>query len=401
MDRDFTLLAQAASGLREQLPHAWWQALAECVAGLLGQIDGRRIRRIAVAGTSGTLLACDRYGQPLPPVLMYDDRRAGAQAARIARIADAESGAHGEGSSLAKLLWLQDNGRLREAAHALHQADWIANRLAGRFGHSDLNNCLKLGYDVRAGCWPAWLGETGIDAARLPLVHAPGETIGTVAPDVAAALGLPAEAEVAAGTTDGVAAFLAAGARRPGDGVTSLGSTLVLKLLSRHAVFSAPHGVYSHRLGAHWLAGGASSSGGAVLLGHFTANELREMTPRLDPEHPTGLDYYPLARAGERFPFADPEMAPRLSPRPADRARFLQGMLEGIARIEARGYETLAVLGAPALERVWTTGGGARNPAWRRIRERALGKPVRSAVCEEAAYGAALLAAGLIEKAFS
>lgn len=35
-----------------------------------------------------------------------------------------------------------------------------------------------------------------------------------------------------------------------------------------------------------------------------------------------------------------------MSPRPADDAAFLHGLLEGMARIEALGYERLAALGA-------------------------------------------------------
>jgi len=41
---------------------------------------------------------------------------------------------------------------------------------------------------------------------------------------------------------------------------------------------------------------------------------------------------------------------------------------------------------------VFTAGGGAKNPAWRKIRERVLGLPVHQAMQTEAAYGAALLA---------
>ncbi len=40
---------------------------------------------------------------------------------------------------------------------------------------------------------------------------------------------------------------------------------------------------------------------------------------------PTGLDFYPLASPGERFPVNDPGLAPRLEPRPEDDALFLQG----------------------------------------------------------------------------
>ena len=76
---------------------------------------------------------------------------------------------------------------------------------------------------------------------------------------------------VVAGTTDGCAAFLASGASEAGDGVTSLGTTLTLKLLSATPVFAPQFGVYSHRIGDQWLAGGASNSGGGVLASLFSA----------------------------------------------------------------------------------------------------------------------------------
>lgn len=41
--------------------------------------------------------------------------------------------------------------------------------------------------------------------------------------------------------------------------------------------------------------------------------------------HNRRLDYYPLTKPGERFPVNDPAMQPRLTPRPEDDARFLQG----------------------------------------------------------------------------
>ncbi len=124
-----------------------------------------------------------------------------------------------------------------------------------------------------------------------------------------------------------------------------------------------------------WLAGGASNSGGAALLAHFSPNEIEALTPLIDPDADTGLDYYPLTGKGERLPIADPEFAPRTAPRPESREKFLQAILEGIASIEALGYRRLAELGAPALVSMRTVGGGARNAAWTRIRARRLGVP--------------------------
>src|SRR5262249_56029050 len=124
------------------------------------------------------------------------------------------------------------------------------------------------------------------------------------------------------------------------------------------------------------LAGGASNSGGGALLAHFTAADMERLTPQLRPEVPTGLDYYPLPKIGERFPIADSTLAPRITPRPAEDHLFFQALLEGIASIEALAYQHLARLGAPLLRRVISIGGGAKNEAWAEIRRRALGLPV-------------------------
>ncbi len=393
-------LRRDPNGHVAQDPRDWWRALTATLQDLFTRIDRQLIRALAVDGTSGTLLLCDALGEPLTPALLYNDRRASSQAARIATVAPAESAAHGATGGLAKLMWLIETGHAAKTVHALHQADWLAGKLTGRFGHSDYNNCLKLGYDAERLAWPDWLARLGIRKAWLPQVHAPGTPLRRVRADIARDLGLPAQAQVVVGTTDGVAAFLAAGSQTPGEGVTSLGSTLVLKLLSDRPVFSPAHGVYSHRLGRWWLAGGASNSGGAALAKFFSPEQLRTLTPKLKPDVPTGLDYYPLPATGERFPVNDPLFPPRLEPRPPDDTVFLQGMLEGIARIEAQGYALLAQLGAPKLKAVFTTGGGAQNAAWERIRARQLGVPLRHARSEQAAYGTALLAAGLAADIF-
>ena len=383
-------LREPRPGWREQRPAAWWDSLRTAVAAL--PVAARQqVAALAVDGTSGTVLLADESGRPCSPALRYDDRRATAEAAAIARVAPAESGAHGASSGLAKLLWLGARHG-QGAALALTQADWINGRLTGRWGRSDENNALKLGYDPLARRWPDWLAALDLPREWLPAVQPPGTPLAPLADGAAAALGLPAAIPVAAGTTDSIAAFLATGAGAPGDAVTSLGSTLAIKLVTGRPVFDPAGGVYSHRLWSHWLAGGASNSGGAVLRRYFSDAELAALSARIDPERDSGLDYYPLPGPGERFPVADPDLPPRLDPRPADPVRFLHGLLEGMARIERRGYQRLAELGAPWPRQVLTVGGGAANPAWRRLRERILGCPVRRARHGEAAYGAALLA---------
>lgn len=373
----------APEGGWEQDPACWWQALTQALA----QLDLTGVRALAVDATSATVLITDANGQPLHPALLYHDSRAKAQAARLSKIAPADSMARAASGGLAKLMWLRES--VPHAAKGMHQADWLAGRLLQRFDASDENNALKTGYDWLRRDWPDWLNEV-IPPCFLPArVVAPGTPLGAMP---AAQLGLPAGTQVIAGTTDSTAAFLASGATQPGDAVTTLGSTLVVKILAEHPINDPGHGVYSHRLGQLWLAGGASNSGGQVLRNFFTPGEIQRLTPQLRPDQPTGLDYYPLVTPGERFPIADPHYPPRLTPRPEDSLTFFQALLEGIAHIEAQGYAKLVELGAPKPKRVLTAGGGAVNEGWRQIRERWLATPVAQAIHTEAAIGAALLA---------
>jgi sugar (pentulose or hexulose) kinase len=370
-------------------PACWWHAVESALAALQASADLSGVRCIAVDGTSGTIVLLNEAGQPMHQASLYNDPAPEAAVRAVAAAAPVGSAAGGAASPLAKLLAMQDvpgTGRLA------HQADWVAAQLGAPVGISDENNALKTGYDPVRRCWPGWLRGLGIREALLPEVVEPGTPIGAIDRALAIRFGLPADVVIAAGTTDGCAAFLATGVDTVGEAVTSLGSTLTLKQLSDTPIFSPKYGVYSHRMGSRWLAGGASNSGGAALARYFTPDALVALSDRIDPAVDSGLDYYPLPSPGERFPFSDPYLPPRETPRPPDEVRFLHGLLEGIARIEALGYRRLADLGGPVLGTVRTVGTGARNATWTEIRRRTLGVELIRARSEEAAVGAARLA---------
>ena len=58
---------------------------------------------------------------------------------------------------------------------------------------------------------------------------------------------------------------------------------------------------------------------------YFSDAQLAELTPLLQVEQATGLQYYPLPQPGERFPVNDPNLQPILEPRPPEDHVFLQG----------------------------------------------------------------------------
>lgn len=150
-------------------------------------------------------------------------------------------------------------------------------------------------------------------------------------------------------------------------------------------------GIYSHKLGNYWLAGGASNSGGVVLKQYFNNQQLSELSTQIDL-NVSPPDYYPLPSIGERFPMADPQMPPRLTPRPASDSLFLHGLLNGIANIEQSGYAKLQQLGDTKLQTLRSVGGGAENQVWTKIRQQKFAVTFLPVLHSEAAYGAALLA---------
>lgn len=395
VDADCKPVAMTRSTYPDDTADGWWLAVEAGLHALAGEIgaDMARIRAVAVDGTSGTMVLVDSTLTPVTPPLMYNSSGFIDEATRIAVHAPAGHITQGQSSALGRMLRLQSFDPDNRATHMSHQADFIAAKLMGHAGNSDENNSLKTGFDLEAGTWPDWFADTGVRMGLLPQVHTVGDVMGRVDDDVAARFGLNTMVQVRAGTTDSIAAFLASGVDQVGEAVSSLGTTLAIKMLSDVRVDDPARGIYSHRLGDKWLVGGASNTGGGVLLSHFNGDELATLSSQIDPEKTSDLDYYPLSKPGERFPVNDPALPPRLTPRPDSDVQFLHGMLEGIARIEQQCYAALSDLGAPDVTVIHTAGGGAQNDVWTAIRARVSGKPIKVAPNAEAAFGVANLCA--------
>ncbi|MDX8350227.1 FGGY-family carbohydrate kinase [Cognatiyoonia sp. IB215446] len=377
-------------------PACWWQAVTQCMRAQISALEDNDIsptdiRSIAVDGTSGTLVLVDKTHNPVTHALMYSDGGFDAEASKISRHAPDPHITRGSASALARAMYLVAKDGDGRAAHLLHQADFIAAKLRGTGAVSDVNNALKTGCDPAQATWPDWIGAL-LPVQLLPDLVSPGTEVGPVSSQVSDEFGLPRQTMIHAGTTDSIAAFLAATPPKPGAAVTSIGTTLAIKLFSHKRIDAPEMGLYAHRLGEGWLVGGASNTGGGVLRAHFSDAKLVTLSAQIDPTQSSGLDYYPLLKPGERFPINDPCLPPRLTPRPANDAAFLHGIFDGIARIEHQAYTLLKEHGAEWPQLILTAGGASRNPVLTQIRERVLKLPVEAAAEVEAAVGTAKLA---------
>ncbi|MGP3956007.1 FGGY-family carbohydrate kinase [Nonomuraea sp. 3N208] len=399
----------------EQDPEEWWRALAAATREALRDVPSSLVAGVAVAATSGTILLTDAAGRPLTPALMYDDRRADAD--RVNEVGAAVWERLGyrrmqPNWALPKLLWLlRDAPEGAEPRRAAHQNDFVNRRLVGHEVPTDLSNALKTGVDLIEERWPAEVLDL-LPPEMLPEVVRPGTPLGVVCAQAAAETGIPAGTPVIAGTTDGCAAQLGAGATRIGSWNSVLGTTLVLKGVTKELLHDPLGVVYSHRApDGSWLPGGASSTGAGALTRDLPGRDLEALSTqaaarfgrgRTDDGSPaTGTGWpasapvtYPLVSRGERFPFDAPDAETFTLGEPADDVERYAAILLGAAFVERLCFDYLDLIGAPVDGEIILTGGATRSPFWTQLRADVLGRPVTLRENAEPALGMAVLAGG-------
>ena len=380
------------SSLVYQNPNLWWEAFIQNITFLKNKVDLNDISKLSIDGTSGTVLLTDEHGLPLTNALMYNDASSVEEAKFVEKVSNNHPIVSSPTNALVRALSLTKQQNLTNFK-ILHQADWIASKIINEFKYSDENNALKLGYDCVDRKWPDWFDKLPIKLNNLPEIKIPGQVMGLLNNKELIDLGFNKKTEIIAGTTDSIAAFLATGANKSGEAVTSIGTTLVVKAISDKPIFNKEFGVYSHRLGDKWLAGGASNVGGKIIKELFN-DKIDILSNQLDPNNLLNLNYYPLAQTGERFPINDPNKSPVLTPRPESETEFFQAVLEGITGVEKLSYEKIVEIGGSYPKTIFTIGGGSKNAKWNEIRKKILNVELKIPLSNDAAFGSALLAMG-------
>lgn len=408
-------------GWAEQDPNDWWQALVGAVQDCVqaAPINPAQIAGICAAATTCTLVPIKANGSALRRALLWMDVRATDQAERIfASGHDALryslAGVSAEWMP-AKALWLKEKEPevYQEADYFIEYADWIAYRLTGRIVLNINTITQRWYYHTPSGGWPLdffeQIGLGGIEARFPRDILRVGEPVGTLSPEAAWQLGLPAKIPVAMGGGDAFVGLLGLGVVAPGDLGVVMGSSNVLSGLSQEAVHvpgifgSFPDAVIP---GLNLVEGGQVSTGS--ILSWFKrsfAGDLAEAAQKqglsvyrlLDAEAqaiPVGseglivLDYF----QGNRTPYTDSlarGVVMGLSLR-ANRAHIFRAIMEGIA------YGTKDILDTFArnncvVSRVIACGGATRSPLFMQIYADVAGLPIYITRMTEAS----LLSAGV------
>lgn len=389
-----------AEGIHEQHPSDWWSGVCRLGRELMRALplEDHEILGVAVTSTSGTLVAVDGCGNPVRPAILYDDQRA-SFAARELNLQDAGGATCWAAShSLTKALWLR-NAEPRSwerVVRLLHPTDWITGKLTGQFDIADHSNALKMGFEVETGEWNGIVERSGIRKAMLPRIVRSGELVGRVCVEGSAETGLP-EVPVIAGATDGIAGLIASGAASSGDANTTLGTTLVWKVLSDRKPASITRNIYCHlHPSGLWAPGAASNTGpGSISLpGGVRPSE--ELDVAALNYLPSRIFCYPISGMGERFPFLNSETRGFMTSEPANMSEGYAAQLQAIAFVERWGYEVLEQSGVWVGATVYSTGGAASSKTLSRLRASALNRRVVRCSDSNAAFGAAILAASAV-----
>jgi len=406
----FSLVNSIVSGLpegwAEQNPNEWCQTVKESLSSVVKQLGQKRVpfkelKALACDSTSGTVIPVNKKGEPLYNALMYNDNRAVEEAKKINQVATDFINKMGyrfrPSDALSKVLWIKNHRPdiYRKTYKFLHAADFIVGKLSGNFNFSDQSNALKMGYDLMDEKWPNFIEkDLLISQDFLPKVLKPGEFMGSVWPEVTRETHLPLNLSIQAGATDGTCAFISSGASQEGDWNSTLGTTLVVKGISKNLIKDAQGRIYCHRHpDGYWLPGGASSSGGEWIDKVFPGRDLTQLNHQAPLYTPSSVFVYPLVRKGERLPFVDPEAKGWVEGKARDEFELYTAYLEGIAYIERWIYEILKELGAEVGNKIFVSGGGIKSLPWLKIRANTLQKTLIKTEFTHAALGSAILSA--------
>lgn len=401
-------------GFVEMDAELWWREFEDIAVELTGGLkhdrEGDHVAAVGVSGMGPCTLLADEHGEPLRPAILYGiDTRAVSQINRLERELGAETILDRCGSALTsqsvgpKLAWIVENEPdvWARARRLFMPASWLLYKLTGEYAldHHSASQCTPL-YDRRQREWDADWSDRVAPGLALPALRWAGDRAGAVTQSVA---GIRAGTPVITGTIDAWSEAVSAGAQNPGDLLLMYGTTMFLIATVEEPVIEPTMWATTGAFAGTWnLAGGMATSGAITawirdLVGDPDYSTLLDEAERSGP-NARGLLMLPYF-AGERTPLLDPNARGVIVGLSLEHGRgdLYRAALEATAFGVRHNLETMRAAGA-AISRVIAVGGGTRSPLWLQIISDVCGiTQIIPTVTIGASYGAAFLAAGLVD----
>jgi xylulokinase len=405
-------LHSPAAGWAEADTAEWWDAVTTVVPQLLDAagVGENAIEGVGAAGMVPAVVPLDAADAPLRRAILQNDARATAEVARLrAELADADLLAR-TGSVLSQqsvaptLVWLREHEPEVFAATAslAGSYDWLARRL-GAEPHLERNWAIESGLFELGGATDAVasdvLAAAELDPVLLPPVRDPGEAVGEVSSEAAAATGLRPGTPIFVGLADHVSSAYGAGLLEPGDVLVKLGGAGDILLTAAEPLVDGRLYLDKHPVESLWLPNGCMATSGSLvrwlqrLAGGSPLAELDREAERIaaGAEGVVCLPYF----LGEKSPLHDPDQRGAFVGLNLSHGmpHLYRAALEAVAFGFRHHFEVFADLGVEIRD-VRVTNGGSRSTLWKSIIADVLGRPLVPITDHPgAALGAAMAAA--------
>jgi xylulokinase len=410
------------NGGAEQDPHAWWRALLCTAKKLVAQrlVTAEQIVAVCCSTQGECTVPVDADGQPLMNAILWMDARGAPHLPRLTGGPIRIAGYHpwrlwrwirltGGAPSLAgkdpaaHMLYIKhEHPAVYARTHKfLNALDYLNLRLTGRCvatADSILTSWVTDNRDPANVCYSdELLRRCGIPREQFPELVKCTDVIGTVRPEVAAAIGLPADVPVVAGAIDNTAAAVGAGAVRDYEAHLYLGTS---SWLAAHVPFkktdiaSALASVPCAVPGRYLLTALQATAGGNLgflrdqILYHkdelLQEEKLPDVYKLMDhiaartPAGSNGVIYLPWIY-GERAPVDDATVRAAFFNLSLEntRADLIRAVLEGVALNTRWLLQPFEKFLGRRLDAIRLIGGGATSDVWCQIFADVLDRPIR------------------------
>ena len=370
-------------GWSQQDPEDWLCAVEKGIPALLEGFDAAQVAGIGAGGQMHGLVVLDRDDKVIRPAILWNDARTAAQVDYLNNVVGRDrlsrytANIAFAGFTAPKLLWMREHEpeNFAKIAKIMLPKDYINYRLTGVrcTDVSDASGMLL--FDVEHKCWSKeMLDICGVKESQMPRLFESYEQVGTVLPEMAEKLGIPAAAVVAAGAGDNAAPAVGTGTVGEGGCNISLGTSGTIFISSekygvdpRNALHSFAHADGSYHLMGCMLSAASCNKWlmeDILRTSDYAAEQAPITEDRLGRNHVWFLPYL----MGERSPINDTNARGTFTGMTLDttRADLTQAVLEGVAFGIRDSLEVARAQGID-IRRSRLCGGGAKSPLWRKI----------------------------------
>ena len=396
-------------GWSEQDPADWYKAVMEGIPELICDVDAAEIAGIGLGGQMHGLVVLDEQDKVIRPAILWNDSRTQKQVDYLneeigkQKISEMTANIAFAGFTAPKLLWMreQEPELFAKIKKIMLPKDYINYVLTGVHccDYSDASGILLL--DVKNKCWSKEMMEIcGVSEAQMPALYESYETVGTLLPEVAEKLGLPASVKVVAGAGDNAAAAVGTGTVGNGGCNISVGTSGTIFISAKDCrvdPYNALH-AFAHADGGFHLMGVVLSAASCnkwlceeILNNKDLAAEQKDITDEMLGRNDVFFLPYLM---GERSPINDTNARGTLigMTMATTRKDIEQAVMEGVAFAFRDSFEVAKALDID-IPRSAICGGGAKSSLWKKIIANVLNIPLDTVATEQGpGYGAAMLA---------